>query len=138
MQALQLLIKAHIGQVSEKAAVLLQLEEVLSSKHVLTDLNAVSIYDETLELIVPKPGKTWARTIGVLRWQSVKALPKDADSSRACFRACLAHEDYEHARHIANSLEKNFPDVHEYVFWNIATMYLYSVCLIFSSLHVWD
>ena len=127
MQALQLLIKAHIGQISEKAAILLQLEELLLSKRVLADINAVQLYDETLELILPKPGDIWARVIGSLRLQLVKALSKDVDAGRACFQACVAKADYEHARHIANSLEKNFPGTHEYVFWNIATMFLYSV-----------
>ena len=93
----------------------------------LNDLDAVQFYDETLELILPKPGEAWARIIGHLRLELVKAKPKDLDTSRACFRACLAKEDYEHARQIANSLEKNFPATHEYVFWNIATMFLYSV-----------
>ncbi|KAG0650585.1 N-terminal acetyltransferase B complex subunit arm1 [Hyphodiscus hymeniophilus] len=127
-KALQLLIKAHLGQVSEKAAILLHLEELVLSKRILTDLNAIQIFDETLELILPKPGENWARIIGNLRWQLVKALPKDVDAGRACFRACLAKEDYEHARHIANSLEKNFPGTHEYVFWNITTMFLFSQC----------
>lgn len=103
------------------------------SKRVLKDLDAVQIYDETLELILPKPGETWARIIGHLRLELVKAMPKDMDAGRACFRACLAKEDYEHARHIANSLEKNFPGTHEYVFWNIATMFLYSVSCLKST-----
>jgi N-terminal acetyltransferase B complex non-catalytic subunit len=108
----------------------LQLEELVLSKRVLTDLNALQIYDEALELILPKSGENWARIIGHLRLKLVKTLPKDVDAGRACFRACLAKEDYEHAKHIANSLEKNFPGTHEYVFWNITTMYLYSVsCL---------
>ena len=97
------------------------------AKRVLTDLDAIQFYDEALELILPKPGENWSRIIGHLRWQLVKSTPKDVDAGRACFRACLAKEDYEHARHIANSLEKNFPGNHEYVFWNIATMFLYSV-----------
>ncbi len=97
------------------------------SKRVLTDLNAVQVYDETLQLLLPKSAESWARIIGHLRWQLVKAIPTDVEASRACFRACLAREDYEHARHIANSLEKNFPSIHEYVFWNITTMFLYSV-----------
>lgn len=110
----------------------------MSSKRVLKDLDAIQIYDETLELILPNSGETWARIIGYLRLELVKAMPKDADASRACFRACLAKEDYEHARQIANSLEKNFPSSHEYVFWNIATMFLYSVSYINHSFRIDD
>ena len=127
MQALQSLIKAHLGQLSDKGAVLLQLEELVVSKRVLTDLDAIEFYDQALELILPKPGASWSRVIGHLRWQLVRATPKDVDAGRTCFRACLARGDYENARHIANSLEKNFPGNREYVFWNITTMFLYSV-----------
>lgn len=112
--------------------ILLQLEELVAAKRVLTDLDTIQFYEEALGLILPKSGECWARIIGRLRWELVKASPKDVEASRACFQACVAKEDYENARHIANSLEKTFPGNHEYVFWNITTMFLFSVsCAVF-------
>jgi N-terminal acetyltransferase B complex non-catalytic subunit len=93
----------------------------------IKDVDTIELYEEALQLILPKPGEIWARIIGYLRWELVKACPKNEEASKTCFKACLAQQDYEHARHIANGLEKNFPGKHEYVFWNIVTMFLYSV-----------
>jgi N-terminal acetyltransferase B complex non-catalytic subunit len=90
-----------MGQISEKAAVLQQFEELVSSKRVITDVNTIQFYEDALELILPKPGDSWARIIGYLRWEFVKASPKDEEASKACFRACLSKQDYEHARHVS-------------------------------------
>ncbi|CAL3964286.1 unnamed protein product [Diplocarpon coronariae] len=126
-EALRIYIRALFPQVSEKSAVLLKLEELAAKKTVLADLVVLDLYDDSLEEVLPEPGERWAKVIGELRWQSVKASPKAEDTSINCFQRCLARNDLDHARQIANSLEKSFPKNRDYIFWNISTMFLFSI-----------
>ncbi|PBP18509.1 cytoskeleton organization protein (Dec1) [Diplocarpon rosae] len=126
-EALRIYIRALSPQVSEKSAVLLHLEELAEKKTVLADLVVLDLYDDSLEEVLPEPGEHWAEIIGELRWQSVKASPKNEETSTNCFQRCLARNDLDHARQIANSLEKSFPKNRNYIFWNISTMFLFSI-----------
>jgi N-terminal acetyltransferase B complex non-catalytic subunit len=125
------------------------LEELAEKKKVLEELETVELYDEAFEEVLPGSQESWGRIIGELRWLCVKAQPKNEDLSLKCFQACLGKDDLEHSKQvslrilvhvfshstytngvllqISNSLEKTFPKSHPYVFWNIATMFLYSV-----------
>ncbi|KAK2626510.1 hypothetical protein QTJ16_003685 [Diplocarpon rosae] len=126
-EALRIYIRALSPQVSEKSAVLLHLEELAEKKTVLADLVVLDLYDDSLEEVLPEPGEHWAEIIGELRWQSVKANPKNEETSTNCFQRCLARNDLDHARQIANSLEKSFTMNRNYIFWNISTMFLFSI-----------
>ncbi|CAG8961090.1 hypothetical protein HYFRA_00002633 [Hymenoscyphus fraxineus] len=127
LQALKIFIRARSPLASEQAAVLAHLEELPKRKQPLTDLEAIELYEEAFGEVVPEPQDDWIRIIGEARWQCVKAIPKNEDVSKKCFEACLEKNDIDHARQISNSLEKSFPSNHAYIFWNIATMFLYSV-----------
>ncbi|KAE9381361.1 hypothetical protein N431DRAFT_424923 [Stipitochalara longipes BDJ] len=126
LEALKIYIRSRSPQVPEKSAVLLHLEELPERKPPLADIEAIELYDEALDEVLPKSNGTWERIIGQLRWQCVKAQPKNEDLSLKCFQACLSKNALDHARQIANSLEKNFPRNHSYIFWNITMMFLYS------------
>ncbi|KAK0126361.1 hypothetical protein ONS95_007967 [Cadophora gregata] len=126
-EALKIYIRALSPQATEKAAVLVHLEELAEKKTVPSELVVAELYDDALNEVLPVPRENWARIVGELRWQCVKASPKNEDASLKCFQACLARNDLDHARQIANSLEKTFPQNHAYTFWNISTMYLYSM-----------
>ncbi|KAG9236907.1 N-acetyltransferase B complex non catalytic subunit-domain-containing protein [Amylocarpus encephaloides] len=127
LEALKLLIRARSPLVTEKAAVVAHLEELPQKKPILTDLEIIELYEEAFSDVLPGPQESWDRILGELRWQCVKALPKNEDLSKKCFEACLAKDDIDHARQISNSLEKTFPNTHAYIFWNIAAEFLYSV-----------
>ncbi|KAH7364272.1 N-acetyltransferase B complex non catalytic subunit-domain-containing protein [Rhexocercosporidium sp. MPI-PUGE-AT-0058] len=126
-EALKIYIRALSPQATEKSAVLMHLEELAEKKMVPSELVVTELYDDALSEVLPDPQEQWARIVGELRWQCVKALPKNEDSSLKCFQACLARNDLDHARQIANSLEKTFPRNHAYIFWNISTMFLFSM-----------
>ncbi|PVH88261.1 hypothetical protein DL98DRAFT_508974 [Cadophora sp. DSE1049] len=126
-EALKIYIRALSPQATEKAAVLVHLEELVEKKTAPSELVVTELYDDALTEILPDPQENWARIVGELRWRCVKASPKNEDTSLKCFQACLARNDLDHARQIANSLEKTFPKNHAYIFWNISTMYLFSM-----------
>ena len=98
MQALRIYIRAFLPQASEKTAVLLHLEELAEKKTAFSELVALELYDDALQEVVPEPRQHWARIIGEMRWQYVKSSPKDEETSLKCFRACLEHNDLDHAR----------------------------------------
>ncbi|CZS94560.1 uncharacterized protein RAG0_04512 [Rhynchosporium agropyri] len=131
-EALKIYIRALSPQSTEKSAVLVYLEELAEKKTALSELVVAELYDDALSEVLPETQEHWARIIGELRWQCVKAAPKNEDTGLKCFQACLARNDLDHARqasqpNIANSLEKAFPKNHAYIFWNISTMFLFSM-----------
>jgi N-terminal acetyltransferase B complex non-catalytic subunit len=79
--------------------VLLHLEEVPRQKKPLVDLAAIELYDNALGQVLGTVDD-WARIIGEIRWQCVKAIPKDEDISLKCFKACLLKKDLDHARQV--------------------------------------
>lgn len=85
-------------QASEKAAVLLHLEELAEKKTALSELVVLEMYDDALQEVIPDPQEHWARIVGELRWQYVKSSPKNEETSLKCFRACLENHDLDHAR----------------------------------------
>jgi N-terminal acetyltransferase B complex non-catalytic subunit len=103
LQALKIYIRSRSPQVPEKNAVLLHLEELPERKPPVADIEAIELYDEALEEALPKSGETWERIIGPLRWQCVKAQPKNEDLSLKCFQACLSKGALDHARQVSNS-----------------------------------
>jgi hypothetical protein len=80
--------------------VLLHLEELAEKKKVLEDLETVELYDEAFEEVLPGSQESWGRIIGELRWQCVKAQPKNEDLSLKCFQACLGKDDLEHSKQV--------------------------------------
>ncbi|KAF8863346.1 hypothetical protein BDZ45DRAFT_583867 [Acephala macrosclerotiorum] len=126
LEAVKIYIRSLLPQVSEKSAVLVHLEELVSRKSTISDLAAIELYEDALEEILPGARESWIKTIGELRWQYVKAFSKQEDSCLKCFQACLSRDDLDHARQISNSLEKNFPKNHSYIFWNITSMFLFA------------
>jgi len=86
--------------VSEKSAVLLHLEELLERSPQLSDLDSIELYDEALGEVLPDSPESWVKIIGQLRWQCVKAAPKNEDASLKCFQACLSKWDLDHARQV--------------------------------------
>ncbi|TVY35438.1 N-alpha-acetyltransferase 25,NatB auxiliary subunit [Lachnellula occidentalis] len=127
LEALKVYIRSRSPLLAEKQAVLLHLEELAEKKKAIADLETVELYDEAFGEVLPEPQESWDRIIGELRWQCVKSQPKNEDLSLKCFQACLGKGDLEHAKQISNSLEKTFSNNHSYVFWNIASMFLYSI-----------
>ncbi|TVY91417.1 hypothetical protein LAWI1_G001112 [Lachnellula willkommii] len=127
LEALKVYIRSRSPLLAEKEAVLLHLDELAEKKKAIADLETVELYDEAFGEIFPEPQESWDRTIGELRWLCVKSQPKNEDLSLKCFQACLGKGDMEHAKQISNSLEKTFSSNHSYVFWNIASMFLYSI-----------
>ncbi|QSZ28628.1 hypothetical protein DSL72_003127 [Monilinia vaccinii-corymbosi] len=111
----------------ERDAVLPHLEDLVTKKVVITDQEDIDLYDDALVNAIPEAGSIWARTIGELRWQGVKAYPKQEESGLKSFKACLSERDWEHAQQIASSLERTFPGKHQYVFWNISSLFLRSM-----------
>jgi N-terminal acetyltransferase B complex non-catalytic subunit len=92
-------------QISEKSAVLSHIQNLAVKKPPHTELDAVELYDEALEKTLgPEVQATWAKTIGEMRWQCVKAMPKNEDASLKCFQACLARHDLDHARQVSFTL----------------------------------
>ncbi|KAF7937706.1 uncharacterized protein EAE97_007502 [Botrytis byssoidea] len=126
LEAFKIYIKSRSSIQSERDSILPHLEDLVAKKVVITDQEDIDLYDDALVNAIPDPGSIWARTIGELRWQSVKAYPKQEDSGLKSFKACLSERDWEHAQQIASSLEKTFPGKHQYVFWNISSLFLRS------------
>ncbi|KAK6615242.1 cytoskeleton organization protein [Botrytis cinerea] len=127
LEAFKIYIRSRSSTQSERDVVLPHLEDLVAKKVVITDQEDIDLYDDALVNAVPEAGSIWARTIGELRWQSVKAYPKQEDSGLKSFKACLSERDWEHAQQIASSLEKTFPGKHQYVFWNISSLFLRSI-----------
>ncbi|KAA8576322.1 hypothetical protein EYC84_006456 [Monilinia fructicola] len=127
LEALKIYIRSRSSVQSERDAVLAHLEDLVAKKAIITDQEDIDLYDDALVNAIPEAGSIWARTIGELRWQSVKAYPKQEDSGLKSFKACLSERDWEHAQQIASSLEKTFPNKHQYVFWNISSLFIRSM-----------
>lgn len=85
---------------SENSAVLLHIEELAAKKIAIKDLEAIDLYDEALREVLSEENSNWVKTIGELRWQYVKANPKDEQNVLKCFKECLAHGDLDHARQV--------------------------------------
>jgi N-terminal acetyltransferase B complex non-catalytic subunit len=71
-----------------------------TKKVALTDLDDIDLYDDALEAVMPDAGEVWVRTIGELRWQAVKTLPKQEELGLKSFKACLSEHDLEHAQQV--------------------------------------
>lgn len=110
----------------DRGLVLLQLEKLTSKSPPLADLDALELYDEALQEVLPDSLLGWARIIGEQWLLRVKVNPTDEEGNSESFRQCLLHEDYDHAQQIANNLEKNFPNNHAYHLWTITTLFYYS------------
>lgn len=61
----------------------------------------LDLYDDSLQEVLPASGEHWAQVIGEMRWQSVKASPKNEETSIKCFQRCLAMNDLDHARQVS-------------------------------------
>jgi N-terminal acetyltransferase B complex non-catalytic subunit len=64
---------------------------------VLTDMDAIQLYDIAFEKILPQSQECWASVIGELRWRCVKSDPRNEDSGTECFKTCLLNGDLDHA-----------------------------------------
>lgn len=67
----------------------------------MVDLDAIEVYEAALENL-PGYENDWAKLIGRLRWQCVKAAPKNEDASLQNLRKCLAKNDIENAQQVSN------------------------------------
>jgi len=101
LQALKINIRSRSSLISEKSSVLVHLEELVGRKPPLTDPEAIELYDEALSEVLQDPQGTWAKIIGEVRWQCVKATPKNEDFSLKCFEECIANDDLDHARQVS-------------------------------------
>ncbi|ESZ98846.1 hypothetical protein SBOR_0704 [Sclerotinia borealis F-4128] len=127
LEAFKIYIRSRSPAQSERDVVLPHIEDLIVKKEVIADQEDIDLYDDALIHVIPEAGAIWAKTIGELRWQSVKAYPKHEESGLKSFKACLSERDWEHAQQIASSLEKTFPGKHQYVFWNISSLFLRSM-----------
>jgi N-terminal acetyltransferase B complex non-catalytic subunit len=100
---LKIYIRSRSPQLPEKYAVLLHLEELAERKPPLSDIEAIDLYDEALEEVLPESSETWEKVIGQLRWHCVKATPKNEDLGTKCFQACFSKGDLDHARQVRQS-----------------------------------
>ena len=64
-------------------------------------MEAIELYDEALREVLPETRSSWGKSIGELRWQLVKAFPKDEDTVQKCFQQCLSNGDLDHARQVS-------------------------------------
>jgi N-terminal acetyltransferase B complex non-catalytic subunit len=99
-QALKIFIRSQSPSIAEKAQVLISLEVLPTQKPPVTDLDAIDLYDEALESVLPEQQASWGKVVGELRCHSVKASPKDETLSRKCLKACLSKGDLDHARQV--------------------------------------
>lgn len=72
----------------------------MARKPAISDLAAVELYEDALEEVLPGSQNTWINIIGELRWQCVKASPKNEDTSLVCLQTCLSRDDLDHARQV--------------------------------------
>ncbi|KAH8815250.1 N-acetyltransferase B complex non catalytic subunit-domain-containing protein [Xylogone sp. PMI_703] len=126
LEALKIYITSEQSSTGDSSPVLTALEKLIQRDPPVLDLDAIAVYEAALENILSGNEDYWARLIGRLRWQCVKASPKDEDSGLKNLRRCLIMNDIEHAQQIANSLDKNFPGNRSYIFWAITISFLYS------------
>lgn len=84
------------------------MEELAERKSALTDLESIELYDEALGEVMPESQEGWGRIIGELRWQCVKARPKDEDLSLKSFQACLGKNDLEHAKQVCSKITSSW------------------------------
>jgi N-terminal acetyltransferase B complex non-catalytic subunit len=99
-QALKTFIRSQSPSIAEKAQVLIILEVLPTKKPPVKDLDAIDLYDEALESVLPEQQTSWGKVVGELRCHSVKASPKDEALSRKCLKACLSKGDLDHARQV--------------------------------------
>jgi N-terminal acetyltransferase B complex non-catalytic subunit len=111
-QALKIYIRSRSPQFPEKSAVLLHLEELPERKPPFSDIDAIELYEEALEQVLPESNETWERIIGQLRWQCVKTSPKNEDLSLKCFQACFSKGDLDHARQVSYLAQASFVPMH--------------------------
>jgi len=109
LQALKIYIRSRSPLLSEKSAVLLHLEQLLERKTALTDLEAIELFEEALDGVLPDSPEGWAKIIGELRWQYVKSNPKDEEAGKKCFQSCLLQDDLDHARQVCYRQHGPFP-----------------------------
>ncbi|RDW64145.1 hypothetical protein BP5796_10647 [Coleophoma crateriformis] len=131
LQALKLYIRTEAAHAAGKEfheykEFFVELESIVA-KDAVHDEEAIVLYDTVLALILPGQLSLWRDIIGTMRWNAVKASPKDAQLAITHFQSCLSNQDLAHAQVICNSLEKNFPQEHRYVLWNITLHYLKSL-----------
>lgn len=88
---------------SEKTAVLLHIEEQAQRKKPVVDLSAIELYDDALDQVLGS-SNDWARLMGEIRWQCVKAVPKNEELSLQNFKACLGRKDLDHARQVSHCM----------------------------------
>ncbi|PQE03427.1 N-acetyltransferase B complex non catalytic subunit protein [Rutstroemia sp. NJR-2017a BBW] len=98
LEAFKIYIRSRSTLQSEKDAVLAHIEDLATKKVAVTDLDDIDLYDDALEAVMPDAGELWVRTIGELRWQAVKTLPKQEELGLKSFKACLSENDLEHAQ----------------------------------------
>lgn len=72
----------------------------MEKKRVL-DVEILDLYDSAFVAILPNQGESWANAIGEMRWQLVKAMPKNEDAIKECLKACLSKDDFEHAKQVS-------------------------------------
>lgn len=101
---MKIYIRSRSSVQSERDAVLAHLEDLVAKKAIITDQEDIDLYDDALVNAIPEAGSIWARTIGELRWQSVKAYPKQEDSGLKSFKACLSERDWEHAQQVFQAI----------------------------------
>ncbi|RKF82671.1 putative cytoskeleton organization protein [Golovinomyces cichoracearum] len=127
LEALKTYVRGKSILVSENLKILVQIEELACREPFLSNPDAIDLYDETITEILPDSLETWAKTIGELRWKSVKLSSKNEKLCLDALKACLSKDDLDHARKIVNVMEKNFQKNRNYIFWNVTIMILFSL-----------
>ncbi|RKF76353.1 N-terminal acetyltransferase B complex subunit arm1 [Golovinomyces cichoracearum] len=127
LEALKIYVRGKSNLVSENLKILVQIEELACREPCLSNPDAIDLYDETITGILPDSLETWAKTIGELRWKSVKLSSKNEKLCLDALEACLSKNDLDHARKIVNVMEKNFQKNRNYIFWNVTIMVLFSL-----------
>ncbi|CAD6503993.1 BgTH12-05734 [Blumeria graminis f. sp. triticale] len=127
LEAFKLYILGLSAQFKNKSVILQNLEEVACRKPPLSNPDAIEFYAEILEEVLPGCNQTWAKIVGELKFQCIKTTPKKEDLCLKGFEACILKYDLDHARQIANILEKNFLENHKYLLWNVTIMFLLSI-----------
>lgn len=68
------------------------------TKELVHNEEAIVLYDAVLGLMLPGQYSIWGGFIGRMRWNAVKASPKDAQIAITHFQACLSNQDLAHAQ----------------------------------------
>ncbi|RKF51363.1 N-terminal acetyltransferase B complex subunit arm1 [Golovinomyces cichoracearum] len=127
LEALKIYVHGKSIHLSENLKILVHIEELACREPFLSNPDAIDLYDETITEILPDSLETWAKTIGELRWKSVKLSSKNEKLCLDALKACLSKDDLDHARKIVNVMEKNFQKNRNYIFWNVTIMALFSL-----------